>query len=122
MNPHWEVSETDGTSDAQPAPAINRAGRRPARLSSPKFARLSLSRSYRLIVTAIFITAAGLLTSARADDTIPPKIPLQDFFRNPKAAGYNLSDDGKFLAFLAPWQNRLNVWVQSVTGGEPTRL
>jgi dipeptidyl aminopeptidase/acylaminoacyl peptidase len=109
MNPHWEVSETDGTSDAQPAPAISRAGRR---------TRFTFHLS--LFTSALLL--AGLLTSARADDTLPPKIPLQDFFRNPKGAGYNLSDDGKFLVFLAPWQDRLNVWVQNTSGGEPKRL
>ena len=72
------------------------------------------------LVSAFFLVATRI--PASADDAIPPKLPLQDFFRNPQAAGYTLSDDGKNLAFLAPWQNRLNVWVQSAAGGEAKRL
>jgi dipeptidyl aminopeptidase/acylaminoacyl peptidase len=83
----------------------------------PRFSRLAL---YLSLLTSHF----SLLTTAAlaAADTVPPKLPLQDFFRNPQAAGYTLSDDGKNLAFLAPWQNRLNIWVQSAAGGEAKRL
>src|SRR5260221_8801803 len=103
MNPHGKVLSPPETTDTRPG----QAGRR--RFTFP----------LSLVPAAFFL---GSLTIAGADGAIPPKIPLQDFFRNPKAAGYNLTDDGKFLAFLAPWQNRLNVWVQSTTGGEHTRL
>ena len=81
---------------------------------------LSLLTSHLSLLTAAAVIAAA--PHASAEDSIPPKLPLQDFFRNPQAAGYTLSDDGKFLAFLAPWQDRLNVWVESVDGGEAKRL
>jgi dipeptidyl aminopeptidase/acylaminoacyl peptidase len=81
---------------------------------------LSLLTSHLSLLTVAAVIAVAPLASA--EDSIPPKLPLQDFFRNPQAAGYTLSDDGKFLAFLAPWQDRLNVWVQSVDGGEAKRL
>ena len=57
-----------------------------------------------------------------AEESVPPKIPLQDFFRIPKAAEYTLSANGKYLAFLAPWNDRLNVWVEDTAGGVPKRL
>ena len=40
-----------------------------------------------------------------------PKIPMKDFFDNPKYASAEISPDGKHIAFLAPADNRLNVWV-----------
>ena len=40
-----------------------------------------------------------------------PLIPLKDFFDNPKISSATISPDGKRLAFLAPENNRLNVWV-----------
>jgi hypothetical protein len=52
----------------------------------------------------------------------PPLIPLRDFFRNPERAGYQISPGGEFIAFLRPYENRLNVWVQSVKGGEARRI
>lgn len=50
-------------------------------------------------------------------------IPLADFFRNPEAAGYEVSPGGEYLSWLAPWENRLNVFVQPVDGSTaPRRL
>jgi len=41
----------------------------------------------------------------------PPRIPLKDFFDNPKYASAEISPDGKRIAFLAPADNRLNIWI-----------
>ncbi len=50
-------------------------------------------------------------------------IPLRDFFRNPEGASYQVSPGGDYLSWLAPWENRLNVFVQPVDGSaEPRRL
>ncbi|MGA0112581.1 MAG: S9 family peptidase [Chthoniobacterales bacterium] len=52
-----------------------------------------------------------------------PLIPLRDFFRNPEGAAYRVSPDGDYISWLAPWENRLNVFVQPSDGsGEPRRL
>jgi len=49
-------------------------------------------------------------------------IPLRDFFRNPETTYYQVSPSGDYLAFLRPYENRLNVWVQPRKGGEPQRV
>src|ERR1700757_4673705 len=108
MDPHLISSRTV---NAKGTPSSVR------RALSPVSRHLSHLTSHLLLLTTLSLTAAAM-----AGDSIPPKLPLQDFFRNPQAAGYTLSDDGKYLAFLAPWQDRLNVWVQSVAGGEAKRL
>ncbi len=54
--------------------------------------------------------------------TIPPKIPMRDFFRNPVSRGYDLSPDGQRISFLQPWESRLNIFVKPVSGGEARRL
>jgi dipeptidyl aminopeptidase/acylaminoacyl peptidase len=69
-------------------------------------------------IAALLFSLAG----AQAEDAIPPQIPLRDFFRNPPAAGFSISPNGKYLALLEPWNNRLNVWVEPVEGGEAKRL
>lgn len=48
-------------------------------------------------------------------------IPLEDFFRNSTRSGYQLSPNGKQLAYIAPWQNRMNLFVMTL-GSEATRL
>jgi dipeptidyl aminopeptidase/acylaminoacyl peptidase len=59
---------------------------------------------------------------ANAEPAAPPLIPLRDFFRNPEGAAYQISPGGDFISWMAPWENRLNVFVQPVGGGEPRRL
>lgn len=43
-----------------------------------------------------------------------PLIPLNDFFRNPEKVAFRISPDGKHLAFMQPWENRLNIFVQEI--------
>jgi dipeptidyl aminopeptidase/acylaminoacyl peptidase len=45
------------------------------------------------------------------------EIPLKDFFKNPEKTGYKISPDGNYISFLAPFENRLNIFVQE-TGTE----
>ena len=65
--------------------------------------------------------AAGLGTFAAHAE--PAKtIPLRDFFKNPDQAAHQLSPDGKWLGWVAPYERRLNVFVRPVAGGEPVRV
>jgi dipeptidyl aminopeptidase/acylaminoacyl peptidase len=48
---------------------------------------------------------------------LPELITVEDLFAPPVRAGATISPDGTRIAFLAPWRNRLNVWVQPV--GDP---
>ncbi|MFD7505460.1 S9 family peptidase [Streptomyces sp. NPDC059850] len=41
-------------------------------------------------------------------------ISVEEFFRPPPRAKVTLSPDGKTLAYLALWKNRMNVWIESV--------
>ncbi|MBY6414838.1 S9 family peptidase [Rhodococcus sp. BP-252] len=51
----------------------------------------------------------------------PELISLDDFFGPPARTGASISPDGNRIAFLAPWKNRLNVWVQDVDGNDDAR-
>ena len=48
----------------------------------------------------------------------PPLIPRQILFGNPDKAALRVSPDGRHIAFLAPVNGVLNVWVAPTT--EPT--
>ncbi|RPI16189.1 MAG: S9 family peptidase [Ignavibacteriae bacterium] len=50
------------------------------------------------------------------------KIPLRDFFKNPDKINYKISLDGKYLSYLAPWENRLNIFVQQIGSDVSTRV
>lgn len=48
---------------------------------------------------------------------IPPILPVEDFFSNPEKAMFSIAPDGRHIAWLAPWQSRLNVFVQNISSG-----
>ncbi len=45
---------------------------------------------------------------------LPARISVEDFFGAPERAGATISPDGTRIAYLAPWRDRLNVWVQGL--------
>jgi dipeptidyl aminopeptidase/acylaminoacyl peptidase len=50
-------------------------------------------------------------------------IPMKDFFRNSEKRSYQLSPDGNYIAFMAPYENRMNIFVQKMGGNyEPLRV
>lgn len=53
-------------------------------------------------------------------------LSLEDYFRNSERSGYQISPDGRHISFMAPYENRMNVFVQSINEdaqlGEPRRL
>ena len=63
-----------------------------------------------------------ILASSPAEDSVPPTIPLRDFFRNPQTTGYELSPSGALIGFLKPVDSRLNIFVQPKSGGEAKQI
>ncbi len=50
------------------------------------------------------------------------RIPLRDFFRNPEKVAFKISPDGGYISFMAPYEHRMNIFVQPVNGGEFKRI
>ncbi len=60
--------------------------------------------------------------SAPSKTALPPLIPMKDFFRNPVKVAYSLSPNGEYMAFMQPWENRLNIFVEKIGTGQATRV
>ena len=43
---------------------------------------------------------------------MPRKIPVREFFKNPEKTAFSLSPNGTQMAWLAPYSDRLNIYVQ----------
>tara|TARA_R110002050_G_scaffold102613_3_gene211250 strand:+ start:2023 stop:3969 length:1947 start_codon:yes stop_codon:yes gene_type:complete len=69
-----------------------------------------------------FLTLALMLFSCAQKPQKAPEIPLEDFFRNPEKTAFQLSPNGKYFSYLAPWESRLNVFVQKTGEDEAVRL
>ncbi|MFO0575882.1 MAG: S9 family peptidase [Polyangia bacterium] len=68
------------------------------------------------------VLAASAAVSAGAAPTPAaraPQIPLRDFFRNPEKALFALSDDGKWVSYLAPYKSRMNLFVRAADAAPP---
>jgi len=67
------------------------------------------------MMASIIFSLALLIGSCTNTGKAPMKakqIPLEDFFKNPEKTRYQISPDGKFYSYLAPYESRLNVFVQ----------
>src|SRR5689334_19779762 len=65
----------------------------------------------------LFLIALSLLSAVATAK--PAKIPMQDFFRNSQLIQVRISPDGKRLAWLAPYENRMNVFVKEIGTAAP---
>ena len=45
---------------------------------------------------------------------LPKLHTIKDLFDSPSRTSASISPDGTRMAFLAPWRNRLNIWVQDL--------
>ena len=74
------------------------------------------------VATAIALSACATGTTTSTTTQAARPIPLRDFFRNPEQAGHQVSDDGKYLSWVAPYERRLNVFVRPIGGGDTVRV
>ncbi|MDD4932567.1 MAG: S9 family peptidase [Methylacidiphilaceae bacterium] len=78
----------------------------------------SLLSSHPSLLVLLFLAglsqAAAPLRAASPEGKTAPLIPLRVLFEEPKWASPRISPDGGRLAYLAPHQGVLNVWVRSL--------
>ena len=76
----------------------------------------------RTRIISLLVVASIFIFGCAPQEELPRLIPMKDFFRNPESAVFGLSPDGSHLAFLKPWENRLNVHVQKIGEEEVARI
>ncbi len=71
------------------------------------------------IVGVGFFVVLALRAQRGADAPagLPPLIDREIFFGNPEITAAQISPDGKFIAFLKPWNDTRNIWVKKT--GDP---
>lgn len=73
-----------------------------------------------LTFAAMTFTACNQKGAEQAD--LAPQIPVEDFFRNPEKASYQISPDGKYYSYMAPYERRMNIFVQEIGKDEVIQL
>ncbi|MCH2215063.1 MAG: S9 family peptidase [Flavobacteriales bacterium] len=56
------------------------------------------------------------------DLSVIPEIPVEDFFKNPEMASFQISPDGKYYSYRAPWESRMNIFVKEVGSNDALRI
>lgn len=68
------------------------------------------------------MTTANTLGTSNVRKRPVPLIPVEDFFKNPEKTSFSISPDGTSLAYLAPYHNRLNIYVKNMNTGAEVRI
>tara|TARA_Y100000991_G_scaffold202844_1_gene176997 strand:- start:1369 stop:3294 length:1926 start_codon:yes stop_codon:yes gene_type:complete len=76
-----------------------------------------------IILTFIFFSCANDNTKQKMNEIVSAKnIPLEDFFKNPEKSSYQISPNGSFYSFMAPYKNRMNIFIQKIGDSSATQL
>jgi dipeptidyl aminopeptidase/acylaminoacyl peptidase len=76
-----------------------------------------------LAIVLIVVVIMGCDNGSKKEQMVKAKqIPLEDFFKNPEKSGYQISPDGKYFSYKAPYKNRMNIFVQERGKKEAIRL
>ncbi len=73
----------------------------------------------RILTKVLIIT---MLTACTQRFERVPLIPIEDFFKNPEKTYYKISPDGEYFSFTAPYENRMNIFIQEISGDSAIRL
>lgn len=72
-------------------------------------------------ITGLFILLVFVF-ACKQEPQKAPKIPMEDFFRNSEKTSFQLSPNGEYFSYLAPWESRLNVFVQKIDADSAVRI
>ncbi|HEX7332248.1 MAG TPA: S9 family peptidase [Pyrinomonadaceae bacterium] len=75
-----------------------------------------------LLLLLVLPVSAMAQKQVQNKDGLAPLIPMKDFFRNPTKVAYQISPNGEYLAYMQPWESRLNVFVEKIGSGQATRV
>lgn len=76
----------------------------------------------RLRVIWLTIILFLLTFGCAPKEEVPRLISMEDFFRNPEKGAFSLSPDGTYMAWVQPWETRLNIHVLNIGEDKVTRI
>jgi dipeptidyl aminopeptidase/acylaminoacyl peptidase len=70
----------------------------------------------------IMLSVILVMMSCDSGNKKAPSIALEDFFKNPEKTAFRISPNGEYFSYLAPWEKRLNVFVQKIGADSAVRI
>jgi len=76
------------------------------------------------LATTILALLVILITSCTNVNEIKkaPLLPVKDFFKNPEKTRYSISPDGKYFSYMAPYESRMNIFIQEIGKDSAMRI
>lgn len=83
-----------------------------------------MKRFYLLLISFAIVSMYSCNCDHQKDSKIlkAKQIPLENFFKNPDKSAYQISPNGEYYSYMAPYENRMNVFVQKRGEEESIRL
>ena len=76
-----------------------------------------------IILTFSLFSCANKNANQKTNEIVIAKqIPLEDFFKKPEKSSYQISPDGNFYSFMAPYKNRMNIFIQRIGDSSAVQL
>ena len=73
-------------------------------------------KTLKLLISLVLVTSVIFMSSCKEETEKSmikaKKIALEDFFRNPEKTSYQISPDGAYYSYMAPYEKRMNIFVQ----------
>lgn len=80
------------------------------------------SKTGHWFILGLFALVAFSCQNEAKKDKEEKKTSLEDFFKNPEKAGFQISMDGKYVSYLAPWEKRMNIFVREIGKDSAVRI
>ena len=74
------------------------------------------------MIRRALVASLLLVPVAHAAAQLPPLIPVEHFFDSPQITWGQISPDGRWLSYLKPYRDKLNIFVRAAAGGDERRL
>jgi dipeptidyl aminopeptidase/acylaminoacyl peptidase len=68
----------------------------------------------KLFILTFIAFLTNCATHNNTSSSATPLIPLKDFFKNSEKKTFKISNGGKYIAFMKPWESRMNIFVQEI--------
>jgi hypothetical protein len=74
---------------------------------------MKIQSLFGMLLAVGLMTSCGETTTPNTDSeemtntdlSVIPEIPVEDFFKNPEMASFQISPDGKYYSYRAPWED-----------------